>query len=121
MSILNKLIIDYRFELVEDHNSPGSSRYGVKVILPADIIPSFAYLNTILDDTLYDHKNSILIGINNHRRYAFRPHEIHVGLVTNPSEASLIVDEVIEKGKKEQKGGKKHIQIIIFKIKIIKY
>jgi ArsR family metal-binding transcriptional regulator len=92
----NKLITDYRFELVEDHHSPGSGRYGVRVILPADISPSFAYLNTVLDDTLYDHENSILIGTNNRRRYAFRPHEIQAGMVTDTSEASSIVDEVVE-------------------------
>jgi ArsR family metal-binding transcriptional regulator len=96
VSTTNKLITDYRFELVEDHHSPGSGRYGVRVILPADISVSFAYLNTVLDDTLYDRENSILIGINNHRRYAFRPHEIHVGMVADPSEAPSIVDEVVE-------------------------
>jgi ArsR family metal-binding transcriptional regulator len=92
----NKLITDYRFELVEDHHSPGSGRYGVRVILPADISASFAYLNAVLDDTLYDHENSILIGTNNRRRYAFRPHEIQAGMVKDSSEAPTIVDEVIE-------------------------
>jgi ArsR family metal-binding transcriptional regulator len=95
MSTSNKLVTDYRFELIEDHHSPGSSRYGVRVILPADISASFPYLNTVLEDTLYDHENSILIGINNRRWYAFRPHKIQIGMVTDPSEASLIVDEII--------------------------
>ena len=95
MSTSNKLVTDYRFELIEDHHSPGSSRYGVRVILPDDISASFPYLNTVLEDTLYDHENSILIGINNRRRYAFRPHEIQIGMVTDPSEASSIVDEVV--------------------------
>jgi ArsR family metal-binding transcriptional regulator len=92
----NKLISDYRFELIEDHHSPGSGRYGARAVLPADISASFVYLNTVLDDTLYDHENSILIGTNNRRRYAFRPHEIHVGMVADPSEAPSIVDEVVE-------------------------
>ena len=96
VSTSNKLITDYRFELIEDHHSPGSGRYGVRVILPADISASFAYLNTVLNDTLYDHENSILIGNNNRRRYAFRPHEIHGGMVADPSEAPSIVDEVVE-------------------------
>jgi ArsR family metal-binding transcriptional regulator len=95
MSTSDKLITDYQFELIEDHHSPGSGRYGVRVILPADISASFPYLNTVLDDTLYDHENSILIGVNNRRRYAFRPHEIQAGMVTDPSEASTIVDEVV--------------------------
>ena len=95
MSTPNKLITDYRFELIEDHHSPGSGRYGVRVILPADISASFPYLNTVLDDALYDHGNSILIGVNNRRRYAFRPHEIQAGMVTDPSKASSIVDEAV--------------------------
>ncbi len=96
VSTSNKLITDYRFELVEDHHSPGSGRYGVKVILPIDISPSFPYLNTMLNDTLYDHENDILIGTNNRRRYAFRPYEIQAGMVKDTSEASSIVDEVVE-------------------------
>ena len=92
----NRLITDYRFELVEDHHHPGSGRYGVRVILPADISPSFAYLNAVLDDPLYDHESSILIGTNNRRRYAFRPHEIQAGMIVDPSEAPLIVDEVVQ-------------------------
>jgi ArsR family metal-binding transcriptional regulator len=96
VSTSNKLITDYRFELVEDHHSFGSGRYGVRVILQADISASFPYLNTVLDDTIYDHENSILLGVNNRRRYAFRPHEIQAGMVTDPSQAPSIVDEVVE-------------------------
>jgi ArsR family metal-binding transcriptional regulator len=96
MSSPNKLITDYRFELIEDHHSPGSGRYGVRVILPADISISFPYLNAVLNDTLYDHENSILIGTGNRRRYAFRPHEIQAGMVKDPSEAPKIANEVIE-------------------------
>ena len=96
VSTSNKLITDYRFELVEDHHSPGSGRYGVRVMLSADISASFPYLNTVLDDTLYDHENGILIGISNGQGYAFRPHEIRVGMVTDPSKASSIVDGVVE-------------------------
>jgi ArsR family metal-binding transcriptional regulator len=92
----NKLITDYQFELIEDHHSPGSGRYGVRVMLPADISASFPYLNAVLDDTLYDHENCILIGTNNRRRYAFRPHEIHLGMVADPSNVSTIVNEVVE-------------------------
>ena len=96
MSSPEKLVTNYRFELIEDHHSPGSGRYGLKIIFSSDISPSFPYLNTILNDTLYDHENSILIGTNNQRRYAFRPHEIQAGMVKDPSEAPKIADEVIE-------------------------
>ena len=95
MSTSNKLITEYRFELIEDHHSPGSGRYGVRVILPVDISASFPYLNTVLDDALFDHENNILIGVNNRRRYAFRPREIQGGMVIDPSGASSIVDEVV--------------------------
>jgi len=92
----NKLITDYRFELIEDHHSPGSGRYGVRVTVLADISASFPYLNAVLDDTLYDRENGILIGTNNRRRYAFRSHEIQAGMVKDPSEAPKIADEVIK-------------------------
>jgi hypothetical protein len=63
MSTSNKLITNYQFRLVEDHHPTGSGRYGVRIILPDDIIASFPYLNTVLDDTLYDHENCILTGL----------------------------------------------------------
>ena len=96
MSRPDKLVTDYRFELIEDHHSPGSGRYGVRVIIPADISISFPYLNAVLNDTLYDHENSILIGTSNRRRYAFRPHEIQAGMAKDPAEAPKIADEVID-------------------------
>ncbi len=66
------------------------------ISIPSDISASFPYLNSALDDTYYDHENSILIGVNNRRRYAFRPHEIQGGMVTDHTQASSIADEVIE-------------------------
>jgi ArsR family metal-binding transcriptional regulator len=96
MSNSDKLIIDYRFELFEDHHHPGSGRYGVRVLLPADISTCFPYLNAVLDDTIYDHENRILIGASNRRRYAFRPHEIQLGMVADPSEAPSIAEGAVE-------------------------
>ena len=49
----------------------------------------------MLDDTLYDRVNCILIGVSNRRRYAFRPLEIELGIVKDPSEAAAVVDEVV--------------------------
>ena len=96
MSASDRLITDYRFELIEDHHSFGSGRYGGRILLPVDISASFPYLNTVLDDTIYDCDTFILIGVNNHRRLAFRPYEIQVGMVNSASEASPVVDEVVE-------------------------
>jgi ArsR family metal-binding transcriptional regulator len=90
-----RLITNYRFELVEDHHSAGSGRYGIRVVLPADISACFPYLNAILNDPVYDHENGILIGGKNRRRYAFRPYEIQTGMVTDSSEALPIVEELI--------------------------
>lgn len=89
------LITEHRFELLENPHSPGSNIHGVLVSLPSDISASFPYLNTVLDDALYDHVNCILIGVHNRRGYAFRPHEIRFGGVHDLSEASSIVDEVV--------------------------
>ena len=95
MSDSEKLITDYRHELEEDHHNAGSGRYTVIVILPADISAVFPYLNAVLKDSIYDHENGILIGFNDRKRYAFRPREIHAGMVTDASEAPPIVEEVI--------------------------
>jgi ArsR family metal-binding transcriptional regulator len=95
MSNADKLISDYSFELVEDHHHAGSGRFGARVILPADISEVFPYLNARLEDTIYDHANAILIGMYNRRRYAFRPHEIQVGMVAEPSDAPSIVEEAV--------------------------
>lgn len=89
------MIKEYRFELVEDFHSFGSGRYGGKLLLPVDISPSFPYLNTLLDDSIYDHDNRVLIGTYNRRRYAFRPHEIQIGTIGDASAASPVADEVV--------------------------
>ncbi len=96
MTTSNKLINDYKYELVEDHHHPGSGRYGVRISVSDDISASFPYLNALLDDTLYDHENNVLIGVYEHRRYAFRPHEIQVGMVAEPSEAPSIIEKAVE-------------------------
>lgn len=96
VSTSDDLIADYRFELVEDHHHPGSGRYGIRVILLTDISSSFPYLNAVLDDTIYDHENRVLIGAKESWRYAFRPHEILIGAVENPDEASSVAKKVVE-------------------------
>lgn len=93
---MEKLITDYRLELEEDHHSHGSGRYGVVIVLPDDISPIFPYLNSVLDDTIYDRANQVLIGVSNRRKYAFRPHEIRAGMTTDPSNASLVAGEIVD-------------------------
>ena len=86
------LITDYQFELVEDHHNPGSGRYGVRISIPIDISASFPYLNAILDDSIYDHENGILIGASSGQRYAFRPHEIQCGMVMDVPSAKKVAE-----------------------------
>ena len=95
MSAREKLISDYCYDLIEDHHSFGSGRYGVRVVLSEDISVSFPYLNAVLDDPKYDHENSILIGSNAGKRYAFRPREIQAGMVTDKSQALPLIEEVV--------------------------
>lgn len=89
------LVTEYRYELIEDHHSFGSGRYGLKVLLPADISPAFPYLNAVLDDTIYDHENGILIGFAGRKRYAFRSHDIQLGMVPDPENVTGVIEEVI--------------------------
>ncbi len=94
--VVEKLLNKYRFELFEDHHHPGSGRYGVIVKFSEDISVVLPYLNVVLDDTYYDQENHILIGANKMQRYAFRPHEIQVGAITDASTASYIVSEAVD-------------------------
>ena len=93
---MEKLITAYRFELVEDHHSPGSGRYGVLVTLPEDISAVLPYLNSLLDETWYDQDNQVLIGSSSGCRYAFRPREIQIGMIPDASAASRSAGEVVD-------------------------
>jgi ArsR family metal-binding transcriptional regulator len=92
----DNLITDYTYELVEDHHNPTSGRYGVRVNITADIGTAFPYLNAVLEDSIYDHENSILIGMGNGKRYAFRSHEINLGMVADPQKASEMAKDAVE-------------------------
>jgi len=91
-----KLITGYTVKLAEDHHSPASGRYSVLVILKDDISPVFPYLNARLTEKLFDRQNSILIGTINGRRYAFRPHEIQAGIVSDACEAAPLAENAVE-------------------------
>lgn len=96
IKMMEDLITDYQYELIEDHHFPGSGRYGVLVTLAEDISAVFPHLNSVLDDTVYDHQNQILIGTNHNQRVALRPHEIRIGMIADPSTASVSVREVVD-------------------------
>ncbi len=90
----DNLIRDYRFELVPDHHSPGSGRYGLLVTFAADISDALPYLNSHLGDTRYDKDLPVLIGLCGQTRCAFRPHEIRAGGADPPDAARLAAELV---------------------------
>ncbi len=94
---MERLITDYEFELAEAGCAPGSGRYGVRVVLPADISAVFPYLNAVLENTVYDHENRVLIGEENERRYAFRPDDIKVAGIADVAEAPVAAREAVDR------------------------
>lgn len=91
-----EIITCYEYELAEPPCAPGSGRYGVRIILSEDISPVFPYLNTVLEDTYYDHENKVLIGREERRQYAFRTMEIRVAGVNEAAQAPEAVRKAVE-------------------------
>ncbi len=94
---MDQLIENYDVELAEAGCSPGSGRYGLLVTLPDDISAVFPYLNALLEETLYDRDNRILIGAESGRRYAFRPDEIRVSGLAEAAEAPEVARQVVDR------------------------
>ncbi len=94
---MDRLIEDYEVELAEAGCSPGSGRYGLLVTLPGDIGAVLPYLNALLEETLYDPDNRILIGAERGRRYAFRPDEIRVSGLAEAAEAPEVARQVVDR------------------------
>ncbi len=90
------LVVDYRFELVEDHHSAGSGRYGVLIAFSTDVSEALPYLNSVLEDTRYDHEGRVLIGRKGGNRLAVRPHEIRIATIADPVDAPSIVRDMVE-------------------------
>jgi len=87
----DNLIAGYEYELAEPGCAPGSGRYGVRIILHGDISPVFPYLNAVLQDTMYDRENAVLIGRERRQMYAFRATEIRTGGVEDAAHAPDVV------------------------------
>jgi ArsR family metal-binding transcriptional regulator len=94
---MDHLIEDYQVALAEAGCSPGSGRYGLLVTLPGDIGAVFPYLNALLEETVYDRDNRILVGVEQGRRYAFRPDEIRVSGLGEAAEAPEIARQVVDR------------------------
>jgi ArsR family metal-binding transcriptional regulator len=93
---MHRLISRFEFELVEDHHSFGSLKFGIVVKFAEDIGPVLPYLNAVLQDTRYDGVNRVLIGADGQRRYAFRSHQIHIGRVSDAPQAESIAGEAVD-------------------------
>ncbi len=92
-----QLIEDYDVELAEAGCSPGVGRFGLLVTLHSDISVVFPYLNALLEDTLYDPDNRILIGVEQGRRCAFRSDEIRVSGLAEATEAPEVARQVVDR------------------------
>ena len=94
---MGKLIEDYEIQLVEPGCTPGAARWGGLASLPSDISDVFPYLNAVLANAWYDHDNKVLIWREPGQTYAFRPNEIRVAQVHDPSEARQILSVIVDK------------------------
>jgi len=93
--VVDQLIADYEYELAEPGCAPGSGRYGVRIILHRDISPVFPYLNAVLQDTVYDRENAVLIGREGRQIFAFRATEIRTGGVEDAAHAPEAVRQTV--------------------------
>lgn len=94
---MDKLISEYKVQLVEPECSPGSGRYGAKISIDEDISGVFPYLNAVNDRARYDHENKILILREPNQAFAFRPNEIMIGRVNDLLQAQQTALEIIER------------------------
>jgi ArsR family metal-binding transcriptional regulator len=97
---VDKLITDYQVNKVESGCAPVSGRYGLQINVVNDISLVFPYLNALLDETWYDHQNSILIWKEKDRAYALRPHEIIVVTeqgIDEPVQIRRLVSEIVDR------------------------
>ena len=94
---MNKLIEDYEIQLVDPGCAPDAARWGGQANIPDDISDVFPYLNTVLENAWYDHRNKVLIWKEEGQTYAFRPHEIRVAQIHEPSQARQILGRIIDR------------------------
>ncbi|MFC2072010.1 (Fe-S)-binding protein [Chloroflexota bacterium] len=94
---MDKLIEEYEIKMVEPECAPGSARYGARVTPDRDISHVFPYLNAVINNAWYDHENKVLILREPEQAYAFRPKEIRIGRVNDPSQAQQLASEIVEK------------------------
>jgi ArsR family metal-binding transcriptional regulator len=87
---MKQLISHYETEIVEPGCSPGSGRYGLRVVTVEDISEIMPYINAIAVNAWYDHENATLILKEPGQAFALRPHEIRIARLAEPSRAGEI-------------------------------
>jgi ArsR family metal-binding transcriptional regulator len=92
-----QLISHYDIEIVEPGCSPGSGRYGLRIVVAEDISEIMPYINAIAANAWYDHENRTLILKEPGQAYAMRPHEIRIARLDEPSSASGLSNAVVAK------------------------
>jgi ArsR family metal-binding transcriptional regulator len=94
---MKELITHYETEIIEPGCSPGSGRYGLRIVVVEDISEVMPYINSAADNAWYDHENRTLILKEPGQAYALRPHEIRMARLAEPSRATEISREVVAK------------------------
>ncbi len=93
----NQLIAHYDIEIVEPGCSPGSGRYGLRVVIVEDISEIMPYINAMAANAWYDHENRTLILKEPGQAFALRPHEIRIARLAEPASASDLGAAVVAK------------------------
>ena len=94
---MKQLITHYDIEIVEPGCSPGSGRYGLRVVIVEDISEIMPYINAIAVNAWYDHDNTTLILKEPGQAFAMRPHEIRIARLSEPARASEVGAAVVAK------------------------
>jgi len=95
--VMDKLVEEYKVNVVEWGCAPGSGRYGLQIDLANDISAVFPYINAVVNDGYYDHGNHILIWRETDQVYALNFKEVRVGRIEDPLKAIHIANEIIAK------------------------
>ena len=92
-----QLIADYEIEIVEPGCSPGSGRYGLRIVTADDISEIMPYINAIAVNAWYDHENNTLVLKEPGQAFAMRPHEVRIARLGEAASAGEVSAAVVAK------------------------
>jgi ArsR family metal-binding transcriptional regulator len=90
-----KLIYDYKMELIELACEPGSFEYKMELTLPEDISQAFPYINAAADSIDYLHNKKFLSFRHEGIFCSMRPKFMTIGVAKSRDEAMQKVDTII--------------------------